>query len=370
MKIKTLKLKNFRNYPELNISLNSKLNIFIGDNAQGKTNILESITVLALTKSSFNVKDNDLIKFGENFANISADVDYGNTIKNYFIGFDGKNKKIKIDNCVIGNYSDYISKIRLVLFSSFDINLFSSSPSSRRRALNVSISQLYKDYLKKMQQFNCLLKKRNTFLKEIAVHQDSAIKSLYLEIIDREFSDVAVDIIFYRKRYIDSINKIISNIYKEITGDNGLMLKYNTNIQIDDILTLNDDYFFKLLAKSYNKDIYYKMTFLGPHRDDYSFILNGSDLSTYGSQGQKRTAVLSLRLSEVILIKNITNDCPILLLDDIFSELDVKRRNNLIKYVSDDVQTIITTTDLKMIDQSLIQKSKIFKIVNGVVKKN
>ncbi len=368
MKIKTLKLKNFRNYSELSINLNSKLNIFIGDNAQGKTNILESITVLALTKSGFNVKDSNLIKFGENFANISADVDYENTIKNYFIGFDEKSKKVKINNNIVDNYSDYISRIRLVLFSSFDINLFSSSPSNRRRTLNVSISQLYKNYLKKMQKFNFLLKKRNHFLKEVVIKGMDEARKLYFEILNKEFSMVAVDIVFFRKDYIDSINNIISKVYEEITGDMGLYLKYSTNIQIDDISSLDSDYFVKLLSQNYNKDIFYKMTLLGPHRDDYSFILNDSDLSIYGSQGQKRAAVLSLRLSEAILIKSVTGDYPILLLDDIFSELDIKKRNSLIKYVSDDMQTIITTTDLKMIDKSLIQKAKIFEIVNGVVK--
>ena len=368
MKIKTLKLKNFRNYSELSINLNSKLNIFIGDNAQGKTNILESITVLALTKSGFNVKDSNLIKFGENFANISADVDYENTIKNYFIGFDEKSKKVKINNNIVDNYSDYISRIRLVLFSSFDINLFSSSPSNRRRTLNVSISQLYKNYLKKMQKFNFLLKKRNYFLKEVVIKGMDEARKLYFEILNKEFSMVAVDIVFFRKDYIDSINNIISKVYEEITGDMGLYLKYSTNIQIDDISSLDSDYFVKLLSQNYNKDIFYKMTLLGPHRDDYSFILNDSDLSIYGSQCQKRAAVLSLRLSEAILIKSVTGDYPVLLLDDIFSELDIKKRNSLIKYVSDDMQTIITTTDLKMIDKSLIQKAKIFEIVNGVVK--
>ena len=257
MKIKTLKLKNFRNYSELSINLNSKLNIFIGDNAQGKTNILESITVLALTKSGFNVKDSNLIKFGENFANISADVDYENTIKNYFIGFDEKSKKVKINNNIVDNYSDYISRIRLVLFSSFDINLFSSSPSNRRRTLNVSISQLYKNYLKKMQKFNFLLKKRNHFLKEVVIKGMDEARKLYFEILNKEFSMVAVDIVFFRKDYIDSINNIISKVYEEITGDMGLYLKYSTNIQIDDISSLNSDYFVKLLSQNYNKDIFY-----------------------------------------------------------------------------------------------------------------
>ena len=255
MKIKTLKLKNFRNYSELSINLNSKLNIFIGDNAQGKTNILESITVLALTKSGFNVKDSNLIKFGENFANISADVDYENTIKNYFIGFDEKSKKVKINNNIVDNYSDYISRIRLVLFSSFDINLFSSSPSNRRRTLNVSISQLYKNYLKKMQKFNFLLKKRNYFLKEVVIKGMDEARKLYFEILNKEFSMVAVDIVFFRKDYIDSINNIISKVYEEITGDMGLYLKYSTNIQIDDISSLDSDYFVKLLSQNYNKDI-------------------------------------------------------------------------------------------------------------------
>ena len=365
MIIKKLKLKNFRNYSKLNIELSDKLNIFIGDNAQGKSNILESIVVLALTKSYMSVKDENLIKDGEDVAIIESSVLFDDTTDDLFISFDGKNKKIKINNNEIKKYSDYISKIRFVLFSPLDISLIKDSPAVRRKYFNVEISQLSNNYIKLLQKFNAILKKRNQFLK--MVNETGVCNDYYLKVLDDNFSTIAVEIVLERKKFIDKLNGSIGNIYFEITKFNNLSINYISNVLISDNKDKMKDDLVKKLKDNFTKDKFYGVTSIGPHRDDYSMILDGNDLSIYGSQGQNRSAILALKLSELSIFKEITGDYPILLLDDIFSELDIDKRNRLVKYILNDIQTIITTTDLNMIDKSLVDKAKIFNVSAGKV---
>ena len=365
MTIKNLKLKNFRNYKNLDIKLSDKLNIFIGDNAQGKSNILESIVVLALTKSYLNVKDKNLIKDGEDFSNIIADVDFGDTVDKLFISFSENEKRLKINNSDIKRYSDYVSKVRFILFSPMDINFIKDSPSVRRKAFIASQSQLSNKYMKMLQSYNALLKKRNQFLKMVVT--TGKCNDFYLDILNEKFSTLAVEITIERNNFVSMINLQLGDIYFEITGSKGLKLNYLNVVDfIDDKIEMKN-LFLKKLKDNFEKEKMYGMTLLGPHRDDYSLFLSDKDLALYGSQGQNRAAVLALKLSEISIFKNICGDYPILLLDDIFSELDTKRKNRLIKYILDDVQTIITTTDLNVIDKSLTDKAKIFNIRDGKI---
>lgn len=363
MIIKKLKLKNYRNYDDLSIELSENLNIFIGNNAQGKSNILESIVVLALTKSYMNVKDKNLIKDGSLVANISALVDSGGVLDNLFISFDEKVKKIKVNNVEIKKYSDYISKVRFILFSPYDIGFIKDSPSVRRKSFNVEISQLSNKYVKLLQNYNAILKKRNQFLK--TVNELGKCDDFYLDILNDKFSSLAVAIVIERKKFVDSINKNLGSIFFEITDSNGLKLNYDSSIDIHNDIIIMKELMIDKLKKNFDREKFYGMTLIGPHRDDYSLFLNDKDLSIYGSQGQNRVAVLSLKLSEISIFKDVTGDYPILLLDDVFSELDVEKKNRVVKYILDDVQTIITTTDLNMIDKSLVDMAKIFKIDSG-----
>ena len=365
MIIKNLKLYNYRNYKDLDIELSDKLNIFIGDNAQGKSNILESIVVLALTKSYLNVKDKNLIKDGEEVANIISSVDFGNTVDKLFISFSENEKKLKINNIDIKKYSDYVSRVRFILFSPMDINLIKDSPSVRRKNFNVEISQLSNKYIKILQSYNALLKKRNQFLK--VVSETGKCNDFYLDILNDKFSTLAVEITNERYNFVSMINLELNAIYKEITGNNGLKLNYLNTVDIVEDKVEMKNLFLKKLKDNFAKEKFYGMTLVGPHRDDYSLFLSDKNLAIYGSQGQNRAAILALKLSEINIFKNICGDYPILLLDDIFSELDSKRKNRLIKYILDDVQTIITTTDLNVIDESLVKRAKIFKISNGKV---
>lgn len=365
MRIKNLKLKDFRNYKELNINLTDNLNIFIGDNAQGKSNILESIVVLGLTKSYMNVKDKNLIRNGALVANISAIVDFGDSVDNLFVSFSENEKKVKFNGNLIKKYSDYVSKLRFILFSPLDINLIKDSPASRRKMFNIEISQLSNRYVKLLQSYNAVLKKRNQFLKKIVAV--GKCDDFYLQAINEKISILAVEITIERKKFVDSINDNLSSIYCEIMGDEGLSLEYVNNIDICDDQVLMKNLFLDKLKDNFEKDKLYGMTLIGPHRDDYSLFLKGNDLAIYGSQGQNRAAVLALKLSEIFVFKEVTGDYPILLLDDIFSELDINKRNRLVKYIFNDVQTIITTTDLNMLDESLIKRAKIFTISCGKV---
>lgn len=365
MIVNNLKLKNFRNYDDLDIELSSKLNIFIGNNAQGKSNLLESIVVLALTKSYLNVKDENLIKNGEEIAILKANVSSNNTNSDFFISFSNNVKRLKINDVEIKKYIDYVSNIKFILFSPFDINLIKDSPSVRRKYFNVEISQLSNNYIKILQKYNAILKKRNQFLKNI---NDIMISNDYfLEVLDDNLSALAVDITLERKKFVDNLNNYIRNIYFELTGDDGLVIKFINNVDFYDDKEVMKRKFIDKLKSNYSRDKMYGMTLIGPHRDDYSIFLKDKDLSLYGSQGQNRSAILSLKIAELDIFKSIFGEYPILLLDDIFSELDIDKRNRLVKYIVNDVQTIITTTDLNMIDNSLVKNAKIFNVCDGKI---
>lgn len=364
MKINTLKLKNFRNYDNLDIELNEGLNIFIGNNAQGKSNILESIFVLSLTKSYMNVKDQNLIKHDKDFSLVNGNILCNDIPSTLEVITTSNGKKLKVNNVEIKKYSDYVSRIKVLIFSPYNVNFVKDGPNVRRKTINMVISQFSNHYVKLLQNYNAVLKKRNQFLKMVNVLNDS--NRIYWNHINDKFSELAVEIMLKRNEYIVNINKYIRDIFREITDYDKLEFCYITSINVsnfDDI----EKVFREKLDTLYAREKMYGMTLIGPHRDDFSFLLDGKDLSIYGSQGQIRSAILSLKLAEVFLFKEVDDDYPILLLDDIFSELDVEKRNRLVKYIMDDVQTIITTTDIHMIDESLVEKAKVFTVYDGKI---
>ena len=365
MKIKHLQLKNYRNYKKLDIELNSGLNIFIGNNAQGKSNILESIFVLALTKSYINVKDQYLINVEGDIALLKADFINGTLENKLEVIITENAKKLKINGEEIKKYCDYISRIKVLIFSPYNVNFVKDGPNTRRKCLNMVISQFSNNYVKVLQNYNAVLKKRNQFLKSIDCFKE--YNRFYFDALNERFSSLAVDVILERNKFITKINKVLSTIYEEITGYKDLYLKYSCNIEIsekkENMLEKT-----KLKTKSFfDREKACGMTLLGPHRDDFIFYLDSRELEIFGSQGQIRAAILALKLAELLIFKEKDGEYPILLLDDIFSELDVEKRNKLIKYILDDVQTIITTTDIDLIDKSLINKSKIFVVENGEI---
>lgn len=361
MLIDNLLLKNYRNYNDLNIKFNRGLNIFIGDNAQGKTNILESIYVLAVTKSYLGVNDKDLIKFGTSCSIVKGEVLLNSIKTNFEIKINNKGKKVFINKKEIKKFRDYISKINVILFSPDNIRMIKDGPSARRKFLNVEISQILNKYVLYMNDFNYILKQRNELLK------NEFIDDIYLNVLNEKFVDLSIKICMERKKFLDNINEIIGDIFYNISGIKGLQIIYDCDISFDDENINNKQKFLNKLNESFEKEKKYGNSLIGPHRDDFYFFIDNKNISLYGSQGQMRMAILSLKLSEIEIFKRYTDNYPILLLDDIFSELDINKRNSLIKYISFDVQTIITTTDLSMINNILLKDAYIYKVKNGNV---
>lgn len=366
MVIDSLKLKNYRNYEKLNINLDKKLNIFIGDNAQGKSNILESIYVLAVTKSYLSVKDKDLIKDGEEYSFLESKVEDKENNYKLNISISQNEKRVKMNDREVSKLVDYVSRFRVILFSPDNIGMVKDSPNVRRKFLNVEIGQMNNNYIRVLQNYNVILKQRNEFLK--ICKNSSRVNYDYLDIINEKFSELSVLVIRERYKFISDINNYIKNIYKEIMDIDNLNIRYISSIDFNDLEKMRIE-FKEKIVNNFEKEKLYGMSLIGPHRDDFRFYIGDKDMSIYASQGQLRAAVLALKLSEIEIFKINTGDTPILLLDDIFSELDLKKKNRLIRYMIDDVQTIITTTDLNMIDDYLVERAKIFEVSCGKVVK-
>ena len=317
MIIKNIKLKNFRNYENLDFVLNNRLNIIIGNNAQGKTNILESIYFLSLTKSFFAVNDKVVIKKNCLYARIDGVITSNNGCNNLSILVNNYGKYLKIGNKEIKKSSDYLGYLKVILFSPDNIRLLKEGPSIRRRFLNIEISQLSKRYILILNQFNDLLKQRNEYLKNI---RNSLMDKDYMLILNQKFAELAYQIYNFRNDFIVEINKRIKDIYKSIINIDNIEIKYITDVKLNDKEIMINEIKDRL-DKNYDKEILYGNTLIGPQRDDFSILLNGNDISSYGSQGQMRIAILSVKLSEIDIIFNKFGEYPVILLDDIFSEL-------------------------------------------------
>ena len=361
MIINRLKLKNFRNYDSLDITFNNKLNIIIGNNAQGKTNILEAIYFLSITKSNLAMSDKSCIKKDKVSSKLEASIEDKIGKKNISILLNSIGKKLTVNSNEIKKHSEYIGNLKVVIFNPDDVRLIKEAPGNRRKFLNIEISQLYNSYINILNEYNVILKQRNEYLKVI---KNKPINNVYLDIVNNKLADLAESIYKYRLNFINEINKYIDDIYFNIAGNEGLKLKYLPNIEISD--TMRNDLLNKL-ENNLDKEIFYGNTLYGPHRDDFLLMLDDNDLITYGSQGQQKMAILALKLAEINVFYNICDDYPVVLLDDLFSELDIKKRNKVITYLKDNVQTIITTTDLKNINKRLIKDATVFTVDNGKI---
>jgi len=363
MYIKKLKLHDFRNYKSLNVTLTKGINIIYGENAQGKTNLLESIYVLGLTKSHRSFIDNNLINNSGKYLTIEGIVNTNKIDNKLNIYIDNKTKVLKFNNNTIKKISDYISLMNIIIFYPDDLELIKGSPQIRRKYINLELSQLYSNYFILINEYNKILKFRNEYLKKINKKISKDIT--YIEILTGYLIDKSIMIYKMRDKFIKKVNEYCGDIYKDIMDLEGFSINYKTNIEID----LKDSNIKNYLKEEYNKKLDYDIklcsTSIGPHKDDIEFFLGDKNLKFYGSQGQQRIAVLALKLAEIEIFKKYKETTPILLLDDIFSELDDKKKNNLLKYISRNIQTIITTTDLNNLDPKLIKKSKLFNINNG-----
>lgn len=369
MKISKINLINFRNYSKATIPLCPSMNVFVGDNAQGKTNILEAITILALTKSHRVGNSPNIIKFDKTKCSISGTIKKNKIITKLNVEITEDTKKLSINETNIRKVADYISNLNIIVFTPDDLEIVKGSPNVRRNLLNIQLCQLSKEYLNIYNEYNKLLKTRNEYLK--ILFNNSLGDTNYLDIITDKLIEKAIVIYQKRKEYVDLININIDKNYKEISGDSGISVKYVTNVIFDnyeyETIRKKLKHTFK---KNYLKELNYGMTIYGPHRDDLYFEYNDNDLKYFGSQGQQKLAILSFKLSEIPIFKDISGESPVLLLDDIFSELDIKKRNKLLKLISlDDVQSIITTTDLRNINKKYIDGAFIYNVRSGNVER-
>jgi DNA replication and repair protein RecF len=355
MVIKSLELANFRNYRLLSIDFSEGTNILYGDNAQGKTNILEAIFLSSTTKSHKSSKDKDIINFNENEAHIRTYLSKdGDEIKVDMHLRGNKSKGIAINNTRIKKASELLGLLNVVFFSPEDLNIIKNGPSERRRFADMELCQLDSIYLYNLNNYNKIINQRNKLLKDMFVHP--GLKDT-LSIWDNQLASFGSNIIERRYAFIEQLNKIIGLIHKKLSGDKEeLIISYEPDTEKEELADR--------LKSNQEKDIRLKMTSVGPHRDDFNFFINGIDLRKYGSQGQQRTAALSLKLSEIELIKKMTGDNPLLLLDDVLSELDSNRQNFLLNSIGD-IQTIITCTGLDEFVNNRFEINKIFKVVNG-----
>ena len=364
MFLKSIKLNNFRNYEQANFEFLPNINIIYGDNAQGKTNLLESIYFLAVTKSHHSFLDNKLIKDGLDMLKVEGIVKNGDIDNTYIITLSQNKKSLKIDENSVKKVSEYISNINIIIFYPDDLNLIKGSPNDRRRYINVELSQLSSKYFEVLSEYNKLLKIRNDYLKKYVDRIDFDEK--YFEIITEHLVDKIIYIYKMRNKYVEKINHYCKNISLKIFGNENFYINYINDFKQYDI---NVQDLKNKIINEYKKNNYkerkYKNTILGPHKDDFEFIYNNRNLKFYGSQGQQRLGILVLKLSEIEIFNDYKNTKPILLLDDVFSELDNKKKNNLLFYINNDIQTIITTTELSNLNEELINRANLIKIKDG-----
>lgn len=357
MIIRSIELKNFRNYEELQLQLNHGTNILFGDNAQGKTNILESAYVSGTTKSHKGSRDKEMIRFGESESHIRTIVEKNGM--EYQIDMHlkkNRSKGIAINRIPIKKASELFGILNIVFFSPEDLNIIKNGPSERRRFLDSEICQLDKIYLSDLTKYNKILNQRNKLLKDIAFHPDLEAT---LPVWDMQLVSYGRRIIKRRKQFVEELNEIIFDIHKKISGDREeLLLRYEPCI---------DEAFFEdELDRAKDKDRRYCQTSVGPHRDDISFFIGDIDIRKFGSQGQQRTCALSLKLAEIELVKRSIHDTPVLLLDDVLSELDSNRQNYLLNSIHN-IQTVITCTGLDEFVKNRFQIDRVFQVVNGKV---
>ena len=371
MILKQLSVKNFRNYENANLSLNSKINIFYGNNAQGKTNLLESIYFLSFTKSHRSFIDNNLIKNNEKYLKIEGIIDDKNLFDTKLeILLEKDKKNIFVDGDLYKKVSDYITKLNIIIFYPEDLDIIKGSPNIRRRYINSEISQFDNKYLIKLNNFRKIQKMRNDYLKKISLNLN--YDKQYLKIINDYYVKSSIELYYIRNKFILDLNKIIGDIFYDLTNLKNFHIEYKNSLNIEDFSVYDIEklnmLFNEKLDHCFDSELRIGNTLIGPQKDDIEFYLDNLNLKFFGSQGQQRIAILTIKLAEVEILKKYNNDTPILLLDDVFSELDDQKKNRLLKYISDDIQTIITTTDLKSIDKKIKDKSKLFEIENGNIK--
>lgn len=357
MILKSIALNHFRNYSNMFLEFDKGTNILYGDNAQGKTNILEAIYVSGTTKSHKGSKDKEMIQFGQEESHIRTIVERDGL--DYQIDMHikkSKSKGIAINKMPIKKASELFGVLNIVFFSPEDLNIIKNGPSERRRFLDMELSQLDRVYLYHLTKYNKILNQRNKLLKDIKSKPELADT---LSVWDMQLIEYGKKIICSRKGFIERLNEIVPKIHSSLSGSKEeLILCYEPNVEEDDMG--------HELLKNQDRDLKFGMTSIGPHRDDMCFAIHGIDIRKFGSQGQQRSCALSLKLSEIELVKQSIKEKPVLVLDDVLSELDSSRQNFLLNSIHD-IQTVITCTGLDEFVKNRFKINKVFRVVDGTV---
>ena len=372
MKIKSLKLLYFRNYLSTNIEVHPSLNVLVGNNANGKTNIIESIFCLALGKSYRTKSDSECIMFGETATAMSCIVNKNNRELDIMLGINNKGKSAKIAGIKKTKLTDFVGELNVVLFSPEDLQIVKGSPALRREFMNREFYQFSRIYHKYYLMYQHLLKQRNSYLKDMRKNPKDEMSLAYLETLTSQLAKVALYITKERVSFVQDISKLTyKNMLNISNGQETLKIKYKSSV-LDalNITEINDESFTeenltKVMMKKSFDDIMRGSTKIGPQHDDLEFYINDLDAKMYASQGQQRSIVLSLKLAEINYLKEKTGTYPVLLLDDVLSELDKNRQLKLLDAINENVQTFITTPSISDIKEDLLKKAKVFKIEDG-----
>ena len=357
MIVKSVELSNFRNYENLSLTLDEGTNILFGDNAQGKTNIIEAVYVSGTSKSHRSTREKEMIRFDAEDSHIKTIVEKGGGDFRIDIHLKkSKSRGIAINGIPIKRATDLFGILNLVLFSPEDLDIIKEGPAKRRRFIDMELCQLDKIYMYNIGKYNKILNQRNCLLKDMAYNEDLGST---LNVWDDQLVNYGTKVIEARDEFIKEISGLIRDIHRKITGGKEeLFVEYEPAV--------SSGSFREELERSRDRDLKLRQTNIGPHRDDISFSLEGIDVRKYGSQGQQRTCALSLKLSEIETVRRVTGEKPVLLLDDVLSELDSSRQNLLLSCI-EDIQTIITCTGLEEFVRNRFKIDKVFEVRQGKV---
>lgn len=368
MHIKKLHLKNYRNYEVLEITLNEELNVIIGDNAQGKTNLLEAIYLLAFARSYRTTKDDELIRWGNDFAKVNGEIVKENQHLPLEIILSKRGKIARLNHLEQQRLSDYIGSLNVVMFAPEDLEIVKGSPQIRRRFLDMELGQIQPSYVYHLGQYQKILRQRNHLLKKLQKGNEQDLT--FLEILTEQLIDHASTLLHRRFKFIDLLKKLAFPIHSHISQKKEkLEIKYKSTIHVSEedpkekIVNKYMEKFSELQKNEINRGV----TLVGPHRDDVMFYINDKEVKKFGSQGQQRTTALSIKLAEIDLIHHEVGEYPVLLLDDVLSELDSLRQSLLLKTIQGKVQTFVSTTSVDGIHQDLLKRAKFFNVKNGKI---
>lgn len=368
MYLQHLTLRDYRNYQSVDTDFSPQINVLIGANAQGKTNLLESVYALALARSHRTNNDRDLIRFGSEFARVDGTVVRSTGPVKLGLVVSKQGKRARINGRDAPRLSQYLGKLNVILFAPEDLNLVKGSPALRRRFIDMEFGQMSAKYLYNLAQYKVTLKQRNAYLKQLKYGQ--ARDTVYLDVLTEQLAQFGAAVAVARAELLANMGQFAGVIHHDITrGGEELQLRYET--QIDDQALQSEGATTKDLLAQYQqarpRELDQGTTLVGPHRDDIEFIVNDRNVAVYGSQGQQRTAALAVKLAEIDLMKQETGEYPVLLLDDVLSELDDSRQTHLLKAIQDKVQTFLTTTSLDGIAREIIQAPNVLRVQAGTL---